>query len=72
MVKVRTREGNPFEEGINALFEVAEKRIDLIAVFDSRDVVRHLAYSSGGSIRDLMRLIGYAGHGGPCPWEGDD
>ncbi len=60
MIKVRTRKGSPFKDGVNALFEVVKKRIDLDAVFASDKVVRKLAASSGGSIRDLMRLIGYA------------
>ncbi len=60
MVKVRTREGTTFARGLEALVEVVAKRIDLDAVFASRSVVRDLAKSSGGSIRDLMRLVGYA------------
>jgi hypothetical protein len=60
MVKVRTRDEKPFKDGINALVEVVQKRIDLDAAFASQKVVRKLAESSGGSIRDLMRLIGYA------------
>ncbi len=60
MIKVRTRNGRPFKDGLDALFEVVKKRIDLDAVFASDKVVRKLAAASGGSIRDLMRLIGYA------------
>jgi hypothetical protein len=60
MVKVRTRDENPYEPGINALTDVVKRRIDLDAVFASMDVVRTLVESSGGSIRDLLRLIGYA------------
>lgn len=60
MVKVQTRDENPFEEGVHALIEVVKKRIDLDAIFASQDVVRKLARYSGGSIRDLMRLISYS------------
>ena len=60
MVKVRSRDEKPFRDGINALIEVVKRRIDVDAVFASKKVVRKLSESSGGSIRDLMRLISYA------------
>lgn len=60
MVKVRTREDRPSRPGIDALMKVVGERIDVDAVFQSRKVVRRLAEMSGGSVRDLMRLVGNA------------
>ena len=60
MVKVRHRDGKPFTEGIRALTELLAARIDLDAVFGSKAVVRKLVQMSGGSVRDLMRLVDLA------------
>ena len=60
MVKVRTRDEKAFKPGRDALVNVVKKRIDINSIFESEAVVRKLAESSGGSMRDLMRLIGYA------------
>jgi hypothetical protein len=60
MVKVRQRDGKPFAEGIRALTELLAARIDLDAIFGSKGVVRKLVEMSGGSVRDLMRLVDLA------------
>ncbi len=60
IVKVRDPAGRPFKKGLDALLEIVAKRIEIDAVFSKRDVVRKLVEMSGGSIRDLMRLIGNA------------
>ncbi len=60
MVKVRKRDGGPNRPAIEAMVEVVSKRMDVDAVFKTRAVVRTLVLESGGSIRDLMRLLDYA------------
>ena len=45
------------EKGINALVEVAGKRLDLKKHFDSTDLVKGLANLSGGNLRDWIRLL---------------
>ncbi len=57
MVKTRQRDGKAFSEGIRALTELLAARIDLDAIFGSKAVVRKLVQMSGGSVRDLMRLV---------------
>ena len=60
MVKTHQRDGQEFKAGLDALIALVEKRVVIDAVFSSRDVVRYLARMSGGSVRDLMRLVDYA------------
>ncbi len=60
IVKVRDPAGRLFKKGLDALVETVAKRVEIDAVFAKRDVVRKLAEMSGGSVRDLMRLIGNA------------
>jgi hypothetical protein len=60
MVKVRDRKGKDFAKGLDSLVAIVGERVDLDAIFTSRKVVRELAAMSGGSVRDLMRLVGYA------------
>ena len=61
MVKVRNRAG----QGVSRRARrpgrrLVAKRIDLDAVFASRQVVSRLAEMSGGNVRDLMRLVNNA------------
>lgn len=56
-VKVRLRSGRPHKPGIDALIELAGKRLALDLVFENERVIRHLAEKSGGSVRDLIRLL---------------
>jgi tetratricopeptide (TPR) repeat protein len=60
MVKVRSHAGNRFSRGIDALARLMEHRAEINAVFKSVAVGRDLAELSGGSVRDLMRLVQYA------------
>ena len=57
MIKTRKRDGKAFREGIRGLTELLSARIDLDAIFRSKAVVRRLVEMSGGSVRDLMRLV---------------
>ena len=59
MVKVTHRDGSPHEEGLQGLVEGIAERVDIDSVFTSRDVARRMAEMSGGSVRDLMRLVNY-------------
>ena len=60
MVKVRQPNGKSYSPGTQALTQLLSARIDLDAVFATNGVVRKLVEMSGGSVRDLMRLIDYA------------
>jgi hypothetical protein len=60
IIKVHDRSGKDVEAGITGLMELVSKRIDVPAVFDSPDVVTYLVKMSGGSVRDLLRLLGEA------------
>jgi hypothetical protein len=60
MVKVRDPGGKRSSRGIDALLSLMEHRAEIDAVFTSVRVARDLAELSGGSVRDLMRLIQYA------------
>jgi hypothetical protein len=56
-VKVRLRNGKPHKPGLDGLVELVGKRLALSLVFEDEKVVRYLADQSGGSIRDLLRLL---------------
>ena len=58
MIKVQEEDGSPCNNGIERLYEVAEKRIDLKGIY-AVDSVRFLAKMSGGMLRNFMRLLGY-------------
>jgi hypothetical protein len=60
MVSVRNRQGKRVKEGLDALVRLVGERIDLDAVFASRQVLSRLAELSGGNVRDLMRPINNA------------
>jgi hypothetical protein len=57
MVKVRTVKGGISRKGLDALVKVIAQRVEITAVFVKEQVVRDLAKMSGGSVRDLMRLV---------------
>jgi hypothetical protein len=67
MVKTHRPDGKSFKPGLDALTELIAKRVDLERVFVSGDVVRFLAQISGGSVRDLMRLLDNAQLSAPPP-----
>jgi hypothetical protein len=60
MVKVRAQNGKRFSHGIGALVSLIERRANPDDVFTSKRVIQDLADRSGGSVRDLMRLVQYA------------
>lgn len=57
MVKARDRSGTVFQAGIDALVRLVAARVSVDAVFDAPDVPVMLAEASGGSVRDLLRLL---------------
>lgn len=57
MVKVHNRDNSVHPDGIDALLRLIAARVDLAAVFSSRDAARLLVNASGGSVRDLLRLL---------------
>jgi hypothetical protein len=59
-IKVRDRAGKKVNAGINGLVDLVGRRIQISDVFVSREVVAFLAEMSGGSVRDLLRLVGEA------------
>jgi hypothetical protein len=56
MIKVHEEDNMPYEKGIERLYEVAKRRIDIKRIFDD-DVVEFLAKKSGGCLRDFIRLL---------------
>ena len=60
MIKIRERNQSwdaTFPAGIRKLTEVIERRVDVEKVFAGRDLVEIIALKSGGSLRELMRLV---------------
>lgn len=55
--KVRLRDGRAHKPGIEGLLALVGKRLDLDLVFSDRKVARFLVEKSGGSVRDLIRLL---------------
>ncbi|HUT13297.1 MAG TPA: hypothetical protein VMY42_22610 [Thermoguttaceae bacterium] len=60
MVRVHNKQNRPERAGLGALAEMIAGRVEIGELFTSTKVVRHLAKMSGGSVRDLMRLVAYA------------
>jgi hypothetical protein len=56
-VKVRLRNGKAHKPGIDGLLALIGRRLELALVFESEKVARFLAEKSGGSVRDLIRLL---------------
>lgn len=56
-VKVRLRNGKPHRPGLDGLLEIIRRRLAIELVFESEKVARYLAEKSGGSVRDLIRLL---------------
>lgn len=59
-LKPRSSNGKLNHSGLNALMDLAEGRIVTEKLFENRKVLERLAEMSGGSVRDLLRLLGYA------------
>jgi hypothetical protein len=60
MVKVQQRNGRSYQKGIDALVALIAARADLGEVFVDAKVPEYLARMSGGSVRDLIRLLSEA------------
>jgi hypothetical protein len=60
MVKVQHRDGRDCSEGIEALVSLIRNRVAVDEVFEAPEVARYLAMQSGGSVRDLLRLLSSA------------
>ncbi|MEA5470964.1 hypothetical protein [Spirulina sp. 06S082] len=45
------------DKGLNAVEQLIEKRVDIDAVFESREQLRELAKISGGHVRQLMQMM---------------
>ena len=60
MVKVQQKSGQSYKRGIDALIAVIAARADLDKTFVDAKVPQYLARLSGGSVRDLMRLLSQA------------
>ncbi|MCX7045858.1 MAG: hypothetical protein NTX50_10300 [Candidatus Sumerlaeota bacterium] len=56
----RSIEDQEIPEAVDALVKVIEGRVEIEKVFSDREVARELARKSGGSMRDLIRLLNYA------------
>lgn len=56
----KSREGAVNENALDGLRCLLDARMDLGALFDSKETVRKLCIYSGGSLRDLLRLVGDA------------
>ena len=57
MVKVQQKGGQTYKKGIDALVTAIAARADLDRIFVDAKVPQYLARMSGGSVRDLMRLL---------------
>lgn len=57
MITLRDRDNQVVEDGVEALAGLIARRMDIDRLFDSRDTLRRLCLASGGSVRDLMRLL---------------
>jgi hypothetical protein len=60
-VKIREREGGLIEKAIKRFEEFVYKRVDTV-LFDSNDTVRKAILCSGGSPRNLLRILEYANY----------
>ncbi len=57
-VKIQTREGEPFEPGLEALREIVQKRgKHWRQVLGSQDELDHILRETGGYLRDLFRVL---------------
>lgn len=56
-VKVRLRSGKTHKAGIDGLVALIGRRLSLGLIFESEKVARFLAEKSGGSVRDLIRML---------------
>lgn len=59
MIKINNPDLSDFDDGINLLTRMVEKRMDM-ALFEKPELLKMLIYKCGGCIRDLFRLISEA------------
>lgn len=59
-VTVHDQKNQRVSIGVDSLVNLVAKRINLDLVFESNAVVEYLSAQSGGSVRDLLRLVGSA------------
>ena len=60
MIKIRQRDQSwdqTYPEGVSSLIEVIERRIEVDKVFSDPNLVKTIVLKSGGSLRELMRLV---------------
>lgn len=60
MIKLRERDQNwdqTYQEGVDSLIEVIERRVEIDRVFSRPDLAKKIVLKSGGSLRELMRLV---------------
>ncbi len=57
MCKVREKSGDTCEDGIQALTDMLNKRMDAKAIFGDTQLLRPLIKLSGGYPRDLLRMV---------------
>ncbi len=61
MVKITEDDGQtPCQAGRDLLFALIARRLDVGAVFADEEILRRLVVTSGGVVRDLMRLVRFA------------
>jgi hypothetical protein len=60
MVRVHTKENRAYQPGVKTLRAMVAQRVVVEEVFANKKAVSHLVKMSGGSARDLMRLVAYA------------
>ncbi len=56
-IKVRSTAGRTFRKGVDAVLRLLEARMETEKIFVRPKVARDLVMASGGSVRDLMRLL---------------
>lgn len=57
MCKVKDRGGAPHEPGIQAMFDLLGKRMDLDVIFGGTERIRPIVEMSGGYPRDCLRMV---------------
>ncbi len=66
MIKVKNKNGSVNDEGINVLYKIIEKRLD-VSLFEE-DIIKGFIIKSGGCIRDLFRMLDLAANSA-LDWE---
>jgi len=60
MIKVHDKEWNDFEPGISSILNLLDRRIDRASDLIPMDLLKDFIRMSGGSLRDLFRMINLA------------